>query len=75
MPDEPIRKRRGPSKPGGGKRKNRDARKEARREAAQKRQAEYDALSDREKLARALERGGEGSYEAIRLRNRGVFAA
>lgn len=47
-----VTHRRGPSKPGGGKPKNRDARKAQRRADAEKRQAEYDALTHEQKLDR-----------------------
>lgn len=49
---EVITRRRGPSKPGGGKPKNRDERKVQRHEDAEKRQAVYDQLTPEQKLDR-----------------------
>jgi hypothetical protein len=57
-PVDPLRKERKAATPGGGKRKNRDSRRDARREAAEKRQAEYAFLTDDEKLARVSQRTG-----------------
>lgn len=50
---ESVKNRRGPSRPGGGKPKNRDARKAQRRAAAIERQVAYDALSLDDKVAKA----------------------
>ncbi len=63
MKEEPIKRRRSRSQPGGGKRKNRDARRAQRRSDAEARQATYDALTLEEKIAKA--RRGSKEYRKL----------
>jgi hypothetical protein len=59
--------KRGPAIPGGGKRMNRDTRKEARRAAAEAREADRKARSDKEQIARLDALGHAATKERKRL--------
>lgn len=61
-------KKRGPAKLGGGKRKNRDQRKEARRAAADLREGARNARTDKEQLQRLTDKGFRAKAERKRLK-------
>jgi hypothetical protein len=60
-------KKRGPSRPGGGKRRNRSGRKELRQVAADYRQGQREALTDAEQLAKLDAAGRVATKERKRL--------